>query len=120
MFWVKTCCGYWFTGAGVDCNSMKDWARSFYKSKAWKQTREEYARSRGWLCERCIQQGLAVPGEIVHHKIWLTPENINDLSVSLNWDNLELVCRQCHADTHERKGSRKRWTVGEDGRVISR
>lgn len=99
---------------------MREFAKAFYKSKAWKDTRREYAKSRGWLCERCLANGLAVPGEIVHHKIYLTPENVSDLSVSLCWDNLELVCRQCHADEHERRGNRKRWEVSEDGRVTAR
>lgn len=99
---------------------MKEYARAFYKSQAWKNTRDAYARSRGWLCERCMRAGLPVPGEIVHHKIWLTPENINDTSVTLDWDNLELVCRQCHADEHEKKGTRKRWEVMPDGTIRAR
>lgn len=41
-----------------------------------------------------------VPGEIVHHKVHLTPKNIGDPSVSLSFDNLELVCRDCHAAEH--------------------
>lgn len=36
----------------------------------------------------------------MHHRIWLTPENINDPSVSLNFDNLELLCQDCHNKEH--------------------
>ena len=93
---------------------MKPYAEEFYKSKAWKQCREAYAQSKGWLCERCMKEGRVTTGEIVHHKIHLTPENINDPSVSLNWDNLELVCRLCHAAEH---GRPKRYKVDEAGRV---
>lgn len=66
-----------------------------------------------------MAKGLLVPGEIVHHIIELTPENINDPSVSLNFDNLRLVCRRCHAEAHgARKGAR--YIVMDDGRVIAR
>ena len=93
---------------------MKPYAEEFYKSQAWKKCREAYAQSKGWLCERCMKEGRLTIGEIVHHKIHLTPENIIDPSVTLNWDNLELVCRLCHAAEH---GRAKRYKVDEAGRV---
>ena len=39
-------------------------------------------------------------GEIVHHKDTLTPRNINDPEVSLNYRKLRLVCRKCHGLAH--------------------
>ena len=74
---------------------MKEWAKPFYKSKAWQDCREAFFIFRHGLCERC-----GGPGKIVHHKIYLTPENINDPNISLNWDNLELVCQDCHNEEH--------------------
>lgn len=97
---------------------MKEFAEGFYKSKAWKDCRADYLKSVGGLCERCLASGRYSPGEIVHHKIHLTPENINDPSVTLNWDNLELVCRDCHADLH--RGYDRRFDVDEFGRVTVR
>ena len=95
---------------------MKDFAKSFYTSRAWKNCRRAYAASVGGLCEDCKAKGLIVPGEIVHHKIELTPENINDPAVTLSWSNLRLVCRECHAKKH---GAReRRYTVDPLGRVI--
>ena len=96
---------------------MKEYARGFYSSKAWKETRKAYGKSVGGLCERCRKKGLVVPGVIVHHKNYLTPENINDPSVSLDWNNLELVCMACHNEDHE--GREKRYTVDELGRVTA-
>ena len=96
---------------------MKPYAEKFYKSQGWKRTREAYARSRGGLCERCLAKGKYVPGEIVHHKVHLTPDNINDPTVTLSWDNLELVCRECHAEEHT--GIPKRYKIDELGRVTS-
>lgn len=40
-------------------------------------------------------------GCIVHHKTELTPRNIDDPMITLNEDNLETVCRTCHAIIHE-------------------
>lgn len=93
----------------------RDFAKAFYKSKAWQQTRNAYGRSRGWLCEECIKAGLYKPGEIVHHRTELTPDNINNPGISLAWGNLKLVCRECHAKEH---GHVKRYRVDDMGRVI--
>ena len=69
------------------------------------------------LCERCLRNGLVVPAEIVHHKIELTPNNINNPDITLSYDNLEAVCRECHSDIHNRR--EKRFKIMEDGRVIA-
>ena len=78
-------------------------------------------KARGCMCERCLARGLIVVGTKqqpleVHHKIPLTPENINNPDITLNWDNLELLCKDCHET--ERKRTAKRWRVNEDGRVL--
>ena len=94
---------------------MKEFARAFYKSAAWKKCRAGYAKAAGGLCERCLERGLCEPGEIVHHKTELTPDNIHNPAVTLSWDNLQLVCRNCHAALH---GAERRYRVDELGRVI--
>ncbi len=95
---------------------MQSWAVDFYKSQAWKNTRKAYAASVGGLCERCRANGLIVAGEIVHHKTHLTPFNIHDESITLNPDNLMLVCRDCHAKEH---ATPKRYTIDQNGRVTT-
>jgi len=94
---------------------MKPFAERFYKSRAWQDTREAYAKSKGGLCERCLERGLIVPGEIVHHIKPITQSNIDDPQITLNWDNLRLLCRPCHEAMH--RGTEKRYTVDELGRV---
>ena len=86
----------------------KEWAISFYKSQAWRRCRNAYFISKYGLCERC-----GGPGKIVHHTIWLTPDNIHDPDVSLNWDNLELLCQTCHNQEHH-TGKERRGAVRED------
>lgn len=70
--------------------------RPFYQGKAWHKCRAGYIKSVGGLCERCLAKGKIKQGYIVHHKTWLTEDNINDPTVSLNWDNLEYLCFDCH------------------------
>ena len=93
---------------------MREYAQPFYSSAAWDACRTAYKKQVGGLCEVCRAKGLIVPGEIVHHVIHITPKNINDPNVTLNPDNLQLVCRDCHAEIHKRK---KRWKVDEMGHV---
>lgn len=95
----------------------------FYRTQAWKNTRRDYLKSVGGLCERCLRKGLIVPAEIVHHKIPLNESNIGDLSISLCWDNLEALCRKCHAEAHddiyaERTG--RRYKIEDNGKVVIR
>ena len=80
----------------------RDFAQSFYNSKLWRDTQKIYKQSKFGVCERCGQ-----PHErmIVHHKEYLTPENITDPNITLNFDNLELVCEPCHNKEHFRKYS---------------
>lgn len=79
----------------------RDFARQFYNTQAWHNARNGYMQKVRGLCEICLAKGLIVPAEIVHHKIELTPENITDSSISLDYGNLQALCRACHAEQHE-------------------
>ncbi len=74
--------------------------KRFYRSDAWKLARAIKIASAGGRCERC-----GAVGEEVHHKKYLTPENVKDKDVSVNQDNLELLCKQCHNEEHGRFSS---------------
>lgn len=106
---------------------MRPFAERFYSSKAWQKCRASYIKSVGGLCERCLKKGLYTPAEIVHHKEWLTPENINDPRITMAWSNLEALCRECHEEEHSdanrrsrQNGSKRRYTVDAHGRVQGR
>ena len=101
---------------GVEC-TLQSWAEDFYTSVAWRKCRKAYMKSAGGLCERCLARGLYVPGVIVHHKTHLTPENITDANISCAFGNLELLCRDCHADEHSRM--KKRYSFDADGRCMT-
>lgn len=95
---------------------MKEYAVGFYKSKAWKDTRAAYAKSRRGLCELCLSAGVYRAGVIVHHRTPITPDNIGDTGVTLDWSNLQLLCRDCHAAAHD--GKQRRYKLDDMGRVI--
>lgn len=88
--------------------------KQFYSSKAWQECRNAYYKAKRGLCEECLAKGIYKPGEIVHHKIHLTADNYNDPAVALCFDNLQLLCRDCHGKMHDKK----RYKVDDLGRVI--
>lgn len=78
----------------------KSFSERFYHSQKWKRCRANYIEHRrlidGGMCERCGKE----VGEELHHKIVLTPENINNPEISLGDDNLVWLCKNCHFEVH--------------------
>ena len=74
---------------------MKPYAKPFYTAQKWRKTQKAYMIQKCYICERCGRTA-----EIVHHKIYITPENINDVNITLNFNNLEALCRTCHQVEH--------------------
>lgn len=75
--------------------------QKFYNSAAWKRCAASYARSKGWICEKCGNRNINPSRQIyrqlqVHHKIPISLGNIDDPNIALNHDNLELLCITCH------------------------
>lgn len=77
-------------------NMAKEWAKWFYKSKAWLQCRTAFIAYRisidGGMCEHCQTE----LGYICDHIDELTPDNINNPDITLNHDNLQYLCTLCH------------------------
>lgn len=69
------------------------------------------------MCERCYSMGVIRAAKLVHHKVWLTPANIDDKKIALGYDNFMRVCQDCHAALHH-PGSESRVTFDEDGNVV--
>lgn len=93
-------------------------AKAFYSSKAWQDCRNEYAKSVHYLCENCLRKGIYKPGVIVHHIEELTPMNITNPEIATGYDNLEMLCRECHALEHKRISKGRRYLIDEQGNVI--
>ena len=79
----------------VACYVFERWNEWFYQGAMWEGVRNLYADSVYGLCERCGK-----PGDIVHHRQHLTPDNIHDKAIAYGFENLELLCLACHNEEH--------------------
>lgn len=82
---------------------------SFYKSKEWEQFREYVIHKRtaddGFIYDEVTGKPILKKYDIIlHHKIVLTEQNVNDASISLNEDNIMIVSHKTHNMLHERFG----------------
>ena len=94
--------------------AIREFAVWFYKGKAWRKCRTGYFQSQHGICERC-----GGAGRIVHHKKYLTPSNITNPSVALDWSNLELLCDACHQKEHQNtRNTAESVKFDENGDVI--
>lgn len=91
----------------------RNFAKQFYKSKEWQRVRLLIIQKQFNICNRCDG-----PVDEVHHKIYLTPENINDPNIALSEDNLEGLCRNCHMREHEVFSNNKEYTFDAEGNPI--
>lgn len=67
--------------------------------RAWKRIRDSYVEAHP-LCEKCLESGLLVPTEEVHHKVPLAEGGTH------NRANLISLCKSCHARIHAQRGDR--------------
>lgn len=83
--------------------------QTFYASSKWRTFRlnlilERSKKHGGVKCEKCGKL-IVNPIDIhAHHKTELTPENVNDYSISINPELIELICHSCHDKEHHRFG----------------
>lgn len=80
---------------------------NFYRSKQWVNLthilRNERVNEDGFvICAHCGKPIVKAYDIIAHHKIYLTEDNYNDASISLNTDNIELVHHRCHNKIHDK------------------
>lgn len=107
------------SGSFVLGGSMaREFARSFYSSKAWQDCRNEYMSRRAYLCEDCLLRGKYVPAIEVHHIEELTPLNIHRPEITLNPSNLVCLCRECHKARHNGHSKGRRYVFDENGKII--
>lgn len=86
--------------------------QSFYHSKRWEAFRKvlmhERTNADGFIiCAKCGKPILRPYDCIAHHKIELTDANVNDFTISLNPDYVDLIHFKCHNEEHRRFGGFK-------------
>lgn len=75
--------------------------QDFYASDEWRTLRFNLILKRGNKCNRCGKV-LDSSKLIGHHITELTLDNVDDYNISLNEDNIELICLDCHNIEHHR------------------
>lgn len=101
----------------------KEFARKFYNSTRWRKCAKAFAQSKLFICEMCHNQTSEKIDDdqryIVHHKVPLTPKNIDDPYIAYGWDNLMLLCLECHNKIHSRDNNTRIMYFDEDGNLIA-
>jgi len=78
--------------------------KSFYAHESWQQFRAAIIAERGPVCQKCKMVIANSSDCILHHIKELTPENVRDYNISLNPENILIVCHGCHDKEHNRFG----------------
>ena len=65
--------------------------------RAWKRIRDKYA-SEHPFCELCLERGIIVETEEIHHKKPLSEGGTHDRST------LIALCKSCHSQIHAKRG----------------
>ena len=82
---------------------------NFYTTKEWLLFRLSVMNDRinedgQIICAHCGKPIVHTYDCIAHHKIYLTETNVNDVMISLNPDNIDLVHHVCHNQIHNKLG----------------
>jgi 5-methylcytosine-specific restriction endonuclease McrA len=85
---------------------------NFYKSSEWKVARQIKVTQAEGMCERC-----GAIGQEVHHIKRLKYDNVKDASISLDQQNLELLCKDCNNKEHKRFN--KKLVFDDEENIIS-
>ncbi len=90
----------------------------FYDSAAWKSTRRAALLRDRYRCQICGGRATEV-----HHLTELSEKNVHDKCISLNLDNLQSLCHDCHTsitkEEHGRAGAiGVKYVFDADGRPV--
>ncbi len=85
----------------------------FYRSEEWVKFRDlviaERTREDGLIYDEVTEKPILRRYDLIlHHKIFLTEDNVHDYSISLNPENIMVVSHKTHNQIHEKLGHSKR------------
>lgn len=82
--------------------------KQFYDSDIWENFRKnlilERSNDNGVKCKKCNKHIVESKKIILHHVEELTLKNVNNYNISLNPENIEIICFDCHNKEHKRFG----------------
>jgi 5-methylcytosine-specific restriction endonuclease McrA len=83
-----------------------DKMHKFYCSKSWRDLSYSLKVKVNGKCIRCGETLLDFSKLIGHHKIELNEDNVDNPSISLNPELIEIICHDCHNKEHRRFGNK--------------
>ena len=84
-----------------------DKIHQFYCSKVWRDLSYSLKVKANGKCSRCGEVFLDFSKLIGHHTIELNEGNVDDPSISLNPELIEIICHDCHNKEHRRFGNKQ-------------
>ncbi len=84
-----------------------DKLHQFYCSKAWRDLSYKLKVEAGGKCNRCNNIYTDFSKLTGHHKIELNEENVSDPLISLNAEEIDIICHNCHNQEHKRFGNKQ-------------
>ena len=84
----------------------------FYKSKEWRNLKDEVLKEQHYECQICKKQGIITKADTVHHNQFVTKHPSLALSKlyyykGKQYRNLISVCRACHNKLHPEKHKKR-------------
>jgi hypothetical protein len=85
----------------------------FYRSKEWEAFRQvviaERTQDDGFIYDEVTGKPIVRRYDIIlHHTTFLTEENVNDRTISLNPENIQIVSHRTHNKIHEKFGYKRK------------
>ena len=84
-----------------------DKLHQFYCSKPWRDLSYNLKIKVDGKCARCGETLVDFSKLIGHHTVELTEDNVDDPSISLNPELIEVICDKCHNKEHRRFGNKQ-------------
>ena len=68
------------------------------------------------LCEECLKKGIIRSAKDIHHKIsFMTTNDMCERErLAFDSNNLQALCRYCHCEKHNKKGSKSQVHSGNE------
>lgn len=85
---------------------MRNLRQKAYQNTKWRKMRDTYMHEHP-LCEECLKQGKVTPAEDIHHKRSPFQKGEVNWNLLLDYNNLEAVCKTCHATIHNNQNGVK-------------
>lgn len=81
--------------------------QKIYNTSTWQKLRQNYL-SQHPLCEECLKKGIIRSAKDIHHIIsFMSTDDMCEREIlAFDSSNLQALCRTCHCEKHNKKGSK--------------